>query len=70
MVKKQTKASRLQSAKEKQQLEQAHHDTEVTDEDADLVANDTTHDLHNGLHASPDSNEKEPDPPVYSPDLK
>jgi hypothetical protein len=64
MVKKQTKASRLQSAKEKK-LEQVPHDIEAKDDYVDLVADDTTHDLHTGLHASPDSKEKQPDPLVY-----
>jgi hypothetical protein len=89
MVKKQTKASRLQAAKRRKQLEQARHDTEVTDDNVDVIANedtdavdnvndkpavmldtDATSNLHGELHASPNSKEKAPDPPVDSTDSK
>jgi hypothetical protein len=42
MVKKQTKASRLQAAKKRKQLEQARHDTEATNNDVDVVTEDDT----------------------------
>jgi hypothetical protein len=47
MVKKQTKAGRLQVAKNKKKVWDALHDTDATDDDVD----------------SPCLNDKEPDPP-------
>jgi hypothetical protein len=51
MVKKQTKASRLQAAKKKKNVQDALHDTDATDDDID----------------SPDLHDKVPDPPKDAP---
>jgi hypothetical protein len=54
MVKKQTKASRLQAAKKKKEVEQVPHYIDATDDDVD----------------SPYRNDKEPNPPKDSSDTK
>jgi hypothetical protein len=68
MVKKQTKASRLQAAKKKKQVQETPHDTEATDHDVDSP------DLHDKVPAppndAPDTQEKAPDPQDENPDLE
>jgi hypothetical protein len=68
MVKKQTKTSRLQAPKKKKKVQDALHDTEVTDDDVDFP------DLHDKVpdppQDAPDTQEIAPDPQDENPDLE
>jgi hypothetical protein len=68
MVKKQTKASRLQAAKKGKKVHDALHDTEATDDDVDSP------DLHDKVpdppKDAPDTQEKTPDPQDENPNLE